>query len=467
MGMMETITLNSKEQKRLLVLNRVNDSKMTALHAAELLGWSERHVRRMLARYRAEGAEALAHGNRGRESERRIQQGQRSRIVSLARGPYAGVNQQHLSELLNEREQISVSRSTLRRILADAGIASPRPHRRRRRHRLRRERYPQEGMLVQIDGSRHDWLEGRGPRMTLLAAIDDATGKLLGAVFRPQEDAQGYFLLLRQITERHGRPLALYRDRHTIFEGQKKKLTIEEQLQGRPDSTQFGRLLTELDIRSIAAWSPQAKGRVERLFGTLQDRLVSELRLHKVSTLQQAQTFLDPFLPNFNKRFAVPAAESGTAFRNLPRAFNPDTVFVFKFDRIVSADNTVSLADHCIQLEPDTHRVSYARARVQLHIRMDGSLAVYFGQRCLKTTTAPAHAPQLRLRGLQTRRLKPSATLPKAKTKKAPSPFKPPRQWKPQHPSHTWYLDYREMPKYEPMAPAGDILADIFNEHLP
>ena len=140
-GVMETITLNLKEQKRLLVLNRVNDGKMTAAQAAELLSWSERHVRRMLARYRATGAEALAHGNQGRESERRIQPGQRSRIVSLAPGQHAGVNQQHLSELLNEREQLPVSRSTLRRILADAGMASSRPHRRRRRHRLRRERY--------------------------------------------------------------------------------------------------------------------------------------------------------------------------------------------------------------------------------------------------------------------------------------------------------------------------------------
>ena len=458
--------MNLKEQKRLLVLNRINERKLTGEQAAELLGWSVRHVRRMLARYRSEGAEALAHGNRGRESQRRMSQGQRSRIVSLARGEYAGVNQQHLAELLGDREQIPVSRSSLRRILADAGIASPRPHRRRRRHRLRRERYPQEGMLVQIDGSPHNWLQDRGPRMTLLAGIDDATGKLLGAVFRPQEDAQGYFLLLRQIVERHGRPLALYRDRHIIFEGQKKKLTIEEQLQGRAASTQFGRLLEDLDIRSIAAWSPQAKGRVERLFGTLQDRLVSELRLSQASTPEQAQEILSGFLSQFNDRFSVKAAKPGKAFRKLPRSTNPDTVFAFKFDRIVAADNTVSIGDHRIQIQSDSHRVSYARARVQLHIRMDGQLDVYSGSRCLASQPAPDDAPVLRLQNLRTRPLQTSTTLKKAKKKKS-SPFKPPRQWKPQHPSHTWYLDYREMPKYEPLAPAGDLLADILGEQLP
>ena len=459
--------MNIKEQKRLLVLNRVSEGKLTAGQAAELLGWSVRHVRRTLARYRVEGAEALAHGNRGRESERRIPQGQRSRIVSLARGPYAGVNQQHLAELLADREQIDVSRSSLRRILSEAGITSPRPHRRRRKHRRRRERYPQEGMLVQIDGSRHDWLEDRGPRMTLLAGIDDATGKLLGGIFRSQEDAQGYFLLLRQIVEGYGRPLALYRDRHTIFEGQKKKLSIEEQLRGKRDSTQFGRLLEEVDIRSIAAWSPQAKGRVERLFGTLQDRLVSELRLQKATTPEQAQLVLESFIPDFNRRFAVRPAQSGSAFRKLTASMDPDQLFAFKFDRQVAADNTVSIGDHRIQIRPDSHRLSYARARVRIHITMDGQLTVFSGRRCLASEPAPSDAPQLRLSGLNTRPLRKTSTQKKPTRKKKPSPFKPPRQWKPQHPSHSWYLDYREMPKYEPMAPAGDILADIFSEHLP
>lgn len=385
---METVTLNLKEQKRLLVLNQINQGKMNGEQAAEMLGLSVRHVRRMLAEFRDEGASALAHGNRGRPSVHRIDEGQRSQIVKLAQSTYAGVNQQHFTELLGEREQISVSRSTVRRILGAEGISSPRKHRRRRRHRSRRERYPQEGMLLQIDGSRHDWLQGRGPRMTLLAGIDDATGKLMGALFRQQEDSQGYFLLLEQIVERDGRPLAVYRDRHSIFECQKKKLTVEEQLRGRADSTQFGRLLEELDIESIPAYSPQAKGRVERLFGTLQDRLVSELRLRNASTPEQAQQILDQFLPGFNQRFGIQAAESGTTYRKLARSIDPDTLFAFKFDRTVASDNTVGIGDYHFQLQADSARVSYARARVQIHIRMNGHIAVYYKGRCLSIQAA-------------------------------------------------------------------------------
>ena len=246
---------------------------------------------------------------------------------------------------------------------------------------------------MQIDGSRHDWLEGRGPRMTLLAGVDDATGKIVGALFRPQEDSQGYFLLLRQIVERYGRPLTLYRDRHSIFQENTKKLSIDQQLQGRPAPTQFGRLLDELEIRSIQAGSPQAKGRVERLFGTLQDRLVTEFRLNNVSTPKAAQAFLDPFLLAFNQRFAVKSSESGRAWRKLPRSADSDSLFSFKFDRVVSADNIVRIGDDRIQLVPDSRRVSYARARVQVHIRMDGGIDVFFKNRCLTSRPAPTEAP--------------------------------------------------------------------------
>ena len=466
---MENVTLNSKEQKRLMVLNRIQNGKLKAEEAAVLLGWSVRHIRRMLARYRQDGASALAHGNRGRASTRRIAERQRRRIVALARRDYAGVNQQHFTELLAEREQLVVSRSTVRRLLKAAGISSPRPHRRKRHHRTRRQRYPQEGMLVQIDGSPHDWLQGRGPRMTLLTAIDDATGKLLAAVFRDKEDSQGYFILLRQLVQRYGRPLAVYRDRHRIFEGAKKTLTFDEQLRGRPESSQVGRLLEELDIRSIPAWSPQAKGRVERLFGTLQDRLVSELRLSQATTPDQAQRLLDPFRARFNQRFALQPPESDRAWRPLPAGVDADTLFCFKFHRTAGADNTVRVGDYRIQLQPDTHRASYAGARVQVQIRMDGHIAVYHHHRCLTTRPAPPEAPTLRLSRLPAGPLKiPASSLTAAPSKKkTTSPFKPPRRWKPQHPSHPWRLDYRNMPKYEPLSPAGDILADIFNEHLP
>lgn len=280
--MRENITLSQKEQKRLYVLNQVIAGKLVARKAAELLDRSVRQIRRWIAEYRRHGAVALVHGNRGRRPVNRAPKATINRVVQLAKGRYGGFNQQHFSEMLAEREGINLSRSSVRRILESAGIASPR-RRRPAKHRSRRERYSQEGMLVQIDGSPHRWFGAKGPERTLLAAIDDATGKVLGAVFRPREDAQGYFLLMRMIVEKYGCPLAVYRDRHGIFQrGKNRNLTIAEQLDDQPNYTQFGRLLKELHIESIPSYSPQAKGRIERLFGTFQDRLVSELRLEGI-----------------------------------------------------------------------------------------------------------------------------------------------------------------------------------------
>jgi transposase len=285
-----SITLNRRDQKRLLVLNAVVAGQSTVAEAAASLGLSNSQVRRVLAAYRKEGAAALAHGNRGRRPVHATALEVGEQVVALAQTTYRGCNQQHLRDLLAEREQISLSRATIHRLLAAAGVLGP-PTRRPKAHRRRRERRQQAGQLVQIDASPHAWLEDRGPRLTLLAGIDDATGCVDAALFRLREDAQGYFGLLWQLIERRGRPLALYHDRHSTFlqtpvaaaPGQ----TLEAELAGRPQlPTQVGRALEELGITSIVAHSPQAKGRVERLFATLQDRLVSELRLAGVSTLE-------------------------------------------------------------------------------------------------------------------------------------------------------------------------------------
>ena len=199
--------------------------------------------------------------------------------MALATGAYSGFNHSHLTEMLADREGIHLSRSTVRRVLLAGGIGSPRRRRAPKRY-LRRERYPQEGMLLQIDGSRHNWLEGRGPHLTLIGSVDDATGTVPFALFRQQEDAHGYMLMLREIIDRHGIPMALYSDRHSIFQNSTRgPESLEEQLRGRRDPTQFARALEELGIRLILAHTPQAKGRVERAWDTFQDRLVSEMRL--------------------------------------------------------------------------------------------------------------------------------------------------------------------------------------------
>ncbi len=371
---------------------------MTAREAAEILALSLRQVRRILGRYRREGAAALAHGNRGRRPRHTLDAGVKKKVLELFQTIYKGCNHQHFTELLVERQEINLSRSSVRRILLEAGIRSPRK-RRAPKHRSRRERYPREGMLLQIDGSRDDWLEGRGLYLSLIGAIDDATGKVPFALFRNEEDAQGYTLLLRHIVEDQGIPQALYHDGHGIFQRSRKESeTLEEQLAGRRKPTQFGRMMEELAIISITSLSPQAKGRIERLWGTFQDRLKSELRIAHAKSIQEANRVLWDFLPRFNERFAVTAREPGLAYRPVPDGFNPDEVFCFKYERSVGNDNVVRFGGHRLQIMPTNGRLSYAKANVEVHERMNGGLAVYYKGQCLLTRVAPPEAPVLRVR---------------------------------------------------------------------
>ena len=299
-------------------------------------------------------------------------------------------------------------------------------------------------MLLQIDGSRHDWLEGRGPRLSLIGAIDDATGKVPYALFREQEDAQGYFLLLRRIVADQGIPMALYHDRHSIFERPKSDPeSLEEQLEGIRRPTQFGRLMQELSVTSIPSRSPQARGRIERLWGTFQDRLVSELRLAGASTLEQANGVLWHFLPRHNQRFSVPALELGSAFRQPAEGFDPDRVFCFKYYRTVGPDNVVRFGEHRLQIRPTNGRSFYARARVEVHERLDGSLAVYYQDQCLITQPAPPEAPVLRMRKMP--RVTPNSASPgvpamSARTITNPLKSQSPRHVKPatDHPWRRW-----------------------------
>ncbi|MGD0575723.1 MAG: hypothetical protein ABSB61_10230, partial [Anaerolineales bacterium] len=225
------VTLTSKEQKRLKVLNQVQVGRITGEQAAILLGVSLRQERRLMASYRRREAAGLAHGNRGRPCGRRVPKRIRDKLLTLAGGEFRDFNDQHFTEILAEEYAIRLSRSTVRRLRREAGLASPR-RRRASRHHQKRERYPQAGMLLQVDGSHHDWLEGRGSQLVLLAAIDDATSQLVYARFREQEDAAGYFLMLHEICRTKGLPLALYADRHTIFQSPKEP-SVAEQLAGK------------------------------------------------------------------------------------------------------------------------------------------------------------------------------------------------------------------------------------------
>jgi transposase len=427
--MRKRVTLTVEEQKRLKVITEIEAGRMTGREAAEMVGLSLRQVRRLIAAYRKEGAAGLAHGNRGRPSPRRTPEEVRRYILKLARGTYHDYNDTHFAEKLGEQHDLYVSRSTVRRLRRSIGQGSPRK-RRAPRHRSRRERYMQPGMLLQIDGSHHKWLEKRGPKIVLIAAIDDATNEVPYALFRDQEDAAGYFELMQTISQSHGLPLAVYADQHTIFQSPSKP-TVEQQLSGGLPRTQFGRLMDELAIEPIPALSPQAKGRVERLFGTLQDRLVKELREAQACTIEQANETLLGYLPRLNERFSVPPAQPGSAYRSWPDDLRPQDVFCFKHQRTVSNDNTISFDGKRLQIPPGPQRTSYARARVDVHQLLDGRLLICYKGETL-VTYEPAVPGPVRV-GKFTPVTQPSSDPPPEKPKQ-PQPRKP---YKPA-PDHPW-----------------------------
>lgn len=375
------VTLTVKEQKRLQVIVELDAGRITGREAADVLGVCLRQVWRLVAAFRREGAAGLAHGNRGREPANKTPQAIRERIIMLAEERYSDYNDSHFTEKLAQEHGISVSRPTLRRLRRSIGQGSPRK-RRAPRHRKRRERYSQRGMLLQLDGSPHDWLEGRGPRLTLLVAIDDATNEVPNALFREEEDDAGYFELMWGISQSHGLPLALYTDRHTIFRSP-KEATVEQELAGERPRSQFERVMAELGVEMIPAYSPQAKGRVERVLQTLQDRLVKELREAGAATKEDANRVLRRFLPKFSARFSVPPAQPGSAYRLWPEDWKRETVFCFKHTRTVHNDNTISFDGQRLQIPPGPDRISYARARVEVQQRLDGTLAICYKGRTL------------------------------------------------------------------------------------
>jgi transposase len=377
--MSEKVTLSMNEIKRLYVMEQILEGKMTGKQAAERLELSLRQLRRLVVRYRKQGAAGLVHGNRGHPAHNRVKEAVRVKIEKLMEEEYKDYNDCHFTEELAEEHGLNVSRSTLRRIRRAQGQKSPRK-RRAPRYRRRRERKARAGMLLQGDGSRHDWLEGRGPWLTLVGYIDDATSEVCGASFRAEEDAAGYFLGLQTIGRERGIPAAVYVDQHTIFQSPAKP-TLEQQLNGQQPKSQFGRLADELGIELIYAHSPQAKGRVERLWGTLQDRLVKALRKAGASNLAEANQVLQDFLPKYNQRFQVAPAESGTAFRPWPKEYRPEDFFCFKHKRIVTNDNTLPFDGHRLQIPPGPGGRSYAKAKVEVRQQLDGRLEVcYQGQ---------------------------------------------------------------------------------------
>lgn len=365
-----------KDQQRVEAMQALMDARLTVAQAAQVLGRSERQVWRLLARAREDGLPGLLHGNRGREPVNRSSERLWQRVLKLAGEKYQGVNDRHLQELLAREHSITVCRESLRKRLRAGGIA-PKRSRRQRKYRARRERRAASGMLLQIDASPHDWLEGRGPRLTLVGVIDDATSRAW-VRFAEAETTWAYLGLMREVALSAGLPLALYSDRHDIFHARREPTIVEQLTNSRP-LTQFGRAMEELGIHISKAYSPQAKGRVERLWGVLQDRLVAELRLAGAATLGQANALLDRYLPGHNRRFTVPPREQSGVWRAAPDARTLDRLLCLKGQRVVGRDHVVSFEGLALQVPRSRKFFSLAGRRVDVLQLRDHSIEVHHG----------------------------------------------------------------------------------------
>ncbi len=355
----------------------VEVGKITLKEASERIGVSYRQAKRIGRAIREKGMKGLVHGNWGRPSNHRIKESLREKVLELSKGVYWDFNDTHFTEKLRECEGMVLSRETVRKLRRGSGMA-PKRRRRAPKHRKRRERMAQEGLMVLWDGSPHRWFGPDRPPCCLMAAIDDATGKLLVARFFPFEGSSGYLWLLRELVKRYGVPLVMYHDRHGALHRNDSHWSLEEQLAGRQDPTQVGLALEALGIESIAALSPQAKGRIERLFGTLQDRLIAELRFEGVQSIDAANRFLKTFIQRFNRRFAVCPRESEKAWRKIPPELDLDRMISFRYRSVVGNDNSVRIGGLILDLPPGPHRRSYAKAQVEVRQLLNGSWRVYY-----------------------------------------------------------------------------------------
>lgn len=382
----ETVTMSRKEARRPGLVQAALAGTITTAEGAHALGISLRHFRRLKARYRTEGIRGLLHRLRGRPSPRALDLEVRDRVAELVQTTYRELNDCHCTEKLQELEGLPVSRSTVRRLRRALGL--PPKHRRRPpQHRARRPRRARLGALVLVDGSEFDWL-GTGTRVLLLGAIDDATSTVVTLHFRPAEDLHGYLTLLGRLAEQYGLPVTLYGDRLGVFVRNDDHWSLEEELQGAQHPTHFGQVLRELGIGYLAAHSPQAKGRIERLWATLQDRLVAEFRLRGIQTLAAAEAFLPTYLADHNRRFARPPAETTPVWQRPPRDL-ADRLSC-RYTRRVARDNTVRLGPRLVQIPRGPHGRSYAGCRVAVRECLDGRLLIDYQGTRLATAPTPA-----------------------------------------------------------------------------
>lgn len=370
----ESVAMSVKELRRVHVIRQVVEKRLTQKEAGRVVGLTDRQIRRLRRRVEQDGDQGLVHRGRGRPSNRRIPEGRTTKILRLYETRYEDFGPTLAGEKMAECHGIPLSDETLRRWLRGRGI----DHftRRKRPHRAGRVRKAHVGELVQLDGSHHDWLEGRGPRGVWMAYIDDASSRVF-ARFYDQEGTIPALESFQRYVRRYGGPLALYADKHTTYQSPATP-TVDEQLAGVGPASQFGRALKELGVELRAAHSPQAKGRVERLFQTLQDRLIKELRLAGIATIEDANRFLESYLPRYNRRFTVPPVQQADLQRPTPRVRDLARCLCITTSRCLRKDFTIAHQGPLYQIH-DTIRATH----VQVEERLDGTRRITHHGRAL------------------------------------------------------------------------------------
>lgn len=373
----EQYHMTQREMQKLIVINKAIDGTLAVKEAAQVLDLSQRQIFRLKKGVKEQGESFVIHKNKGRKPANAIPKDVADNVVYLKQNKYPDANFSHFRDLLEEREDIKLSQSSVYRILTSAGIQSPKKHRKAPKAHTRRKRKPQAGLLVQIDCSIHEWIPSMG-KLALHGAIDDATGQVLGAYLTYTECIEGYFEVIRQIINQYGVPLSLYSDRHTIFVSPNKdKLSIEEQLEGKMvNQTQFQRAMEELGITIINARSPQAKGRIERLWETFQDRLIVELRLEGVDSIEKANEFILDFVKRFNDKFAVEPEDPTSAFRELPSGLDLDNVLCIKMSRTVDNGSVFSLDGQYYQLVDEKGKIVPVTPRAKIMVLTSSRIGI-------------------------------------------------------------------------------------------
>ncbi len=387
MGRKDLFNMSHKEIDRLKVIQAVMEKRLKQGRAAQRLGITTRQVRRLCRRMKREGVKGLVHGLRGEPSNHRLKPKLLEQALERVRKQYPDFGPTFANEKLKKIDKLFLSTSVLRAGMIDAGLWTP--GRSGKRHRAWRERRPCVGELVQLDGSEHDWFEGRGPWCALLAFIDDATSRILHAEFVPVEDTLSLMGAVKTYLRLHGRPMEFYVDRDSVYKIN-RQATVEEELRDAQPLTQFTRAMEELGIGMIFALSPQAKGRVERTFRTHQDRLVKELRLAGIATMEEANKFLkEVYLPDHNARCAVAPAEAGDAHRGLVREHRLEEILSLRVERGVAQDFTVRYQNRFFQILAKQPVRVRPKNRVWVETRLDGSVHLRFKGAYLRFKALP------------------------------------------------------------------------------